>query len=75
MRAAAKFGFCPVDELIGYAVVSCEESASRVGSLLFPLKLLPAHASHVSMVSLENCEVVIGGTHDETFDVHVKQHL
>ena len=72
MRAAAKLGFRPVDELIGYAEVSCEESASRDGSLLFSPKLLPGHASHVSMVSLVNCEVVIGGTHDETFDVHVK---
>ena len=68
----AKFGFRSVDELIGHAKVSCEESARRDGSLLFSPKLLPAHASHVPMVSLVECEVVIGGTPDETFDVHVK---
>ena len=28
--------------------------------------------SHVSLVSLVKCEVVIGGTPDETFDVLVK---
>ena len=39
----AKLGFCSVDELIGHAEVSCEESASRDGSLLFSPKLLPAH--------------------------------
>ena len=32
-----------MDELIGHAKVSCEESASRDGSLLFSPKLLPAH--------------------------------
>ena len=71
----AKLGFRSVDELIGHAKVSCEESASRDGSLLFSPKLLPAHASHVSMVSLVKCEVVIGGIPDETFDVQVKRHL
>ena len=35
-------GFRSVDELIGHAEVSCKESASRVGSLLFFPKLLPA---------------------------------
>ena len=39
----AKLGFRSVDELIGHAEVSCEESASRDGSLLFSPKLLPAH--------------------------------
>ena len=68
----AELGFRSVDELIGHAMVSCEESASRDGSLLFSPKLLPAHASDVPMVSLLKCEVVIGGTPDETFDVHVK---
>ena len=29
-----------------------------------------AHVRHDGLI-----EVVIGGTHDETFDVHVKQHL
>ena len=34
----AKLGFRSVDELIGHAKVSCEESASRDGSLLFSPK-------------------------------------
>ena len=67
----AKLGFRSVDELIGHAKVSCEESASRDVSLLFSLQSCCQHIP-VPMVSLVKCEVVIGGTPDETFDVHVK---
>ena len=38
-----------MDELIGHAEVSCEESASRDGSLLLSPKLLPAHSSQRSL--------------------------
>ena len=53
----AKLGFRSVDELIGHAKVSCEESASRVGSLLFSPKLLPAHYLPTFTVLCQLCRV------------------
>ena len=43
----AKLVFRSVDELISHGKVSCEQSASRAGSLLFSPKLLPAHSPNV----------------------------
>ena len=51
----AKLGFRSVDELIGHAKVSCEESASRDGSLLFSPKLLPAHYLPTFTVLCQQC--------------------